>query len=130
MLRVKSKTGDIILLIQYPTYMDARPIFKKFIIPSLNKDILQPKKNLLENIFTSLKNELNRGDLNWFGSIYKGLIATGDKFISNKNDLDYLSSNLKDLHAVEMEGAAFAQVCFQEKVDWFIIRVISDDAIK
>ena len=127
--RENLKQWDIILadsVIQHD--MDARPIFKKFIIPSINKDILQPNKNLLEYIFKSLKYELNQGDLNWFGSIYKGLIATGDKFISNKNDLDPLSNYLKDLHAVEMEGAAFAQVCFQEKVEWFIIRVISDDA--
>ena len=108
--------------------MDARPLFKKFIIPSINKEKLQPNKDLLEYIFTSLKSELNQVDLKSFGSIYKGLIATGDKFISNKNDLDNLSSYFKDLYAVEMEGAAFAQVCFQEKVDWFIVRVISDEA--
>ena len=123
------KQWDIVLadsVIQHD--MDARPLFKKFIIPSINKEKLQPNKDLLDYIFNHLKSELIRGNLKTFGSIYKGLIATGDKFISNKNDLDNLSSDLKDLYAVEMEGAAFAQVCFQEKVDWFIVRVISDEA--
>ena len=27
-----------------------------------------------------------------------------------------------------MEGASFAQVAYQEQIDWLIIRVISDDA--
>ena len=27
-----------------------------------------------------------------------------------------------------MEGAAFAQVAFQEKINWIILRVISDEA--
>ena len=27
-----------------------------------------------------------------------------------------------------MEGASFAQVAYQERIDWLIIRVISDDS--
>ena len=27
-----------------------------------------------------------------------------------------------------MEGAAFGQVCYQEKVKWIVLRVISDSA--
>ena len=56
------------------------------------------------------------------------MIATGDKFISNNNTLEKLSNNLPGLYAVEMEGAAFAQVACQEKISWLVIRVISDNA--
>ena len=35
---------------------------------------------------------------------------------------------LPDLKAVEMEGAAVAQVSYQENIPWVIIRVISDSA--
>ena len=35
---------------------------------------------------------------------------------------------MPELLAVEMEGGAFAQVACQEKVNWFLLRVISDNA--
>ena len=63
-----------------------------------------------------------------FGNIYEGLIATGDKFISNKNDIGNISKEMEDLFAVEMEGASVAQVAKQEKIPFQIIRVISDEA--
>jgi len=63
-----------------------------------------------------------------FGNIYEGLIATGDKFISNKNDIRNISKEKEDLLAVEMEGASVAQVAKQEKIPFQIIRVISDEA--
>ena len=58
--------------------------------------------------------------------MYKGLIATGDMFISNKDKLKLLSVEIPKLLAVEMEGGSFAQVAYQENIDWIIVRVISD----
>ena len=63
-----------------------------------------------------------------FGDLYHGLIATGDKFISEKNDLENISKDIENLLAVEMEGASVAQVARQEKIPFQIIRVISDEA--
>ena len=63
-----------------------------------------------------------------FGSLYKGLIATGDMFISNREKINQLSKEITGLYAVEMEGAAFAQVSIQEKVNWLVLRTISDEA--
>lgn len=62
-----------------------------------------------------------------FGNIYEGLIATRDKFISKKNDLENISKEMEELFAVEMEGASVAQVAKQEKIPFQIIRVISDE---
>ena len=39
-----------------------------------------------------------------------------------------MSEEIPGLTAIEMEGAAFSQVAFQEEVDWMVMRVISDEA--
>ena len=57
-----------------------------------------------------------------------GLIATGDRFIGDPAVLQKLRDALPDLQAVEMEGAAVAQVAEQEGIPWLVLRVISDGA--
>ena len=49
-------------------------------------------------------------------------------FISDKEKLKQLSHEIPDLLAVEMEGGAFAQVAYQEDINWVVTRVISDGA--
>ena len=92
---------------------DASPLFKKFVIPSLNKEKIYAKKYLLDNFYTILNENINQKNY---------------KFISEKEKLKQLSLEIPKLLAVEMEGASFAQVAYQEQIDWIIIRVISDSA--
>ena len=125
----KLKQWDIIIpyeLIQHD--MDARPLFKKYEIPALNTLRIKSNKSINEWTLSTLKNSIKDGSLKNFGNIYEGLIATGDKFISNKNDIENMSKEMEDLSAVEMEGASVAQVAKQEKIPFQIIRVISDEA--
>ncbi len=60
--------------------------------------------------------------------IYSGLIASGDQFISSHEKLQELREALPDLLAVEMEGAAVAQVAYEYDLPFIVIRVISDKA--
>ncbi len=125
----KLKQWDIIIpneLIQHD--MDARPLFKKYEIPALKTLRIKSNKSITDWTLSILKNSKKDGALKNFGNIYEGLIATGDKFMSNKNDIRNLSKEMEDLFAVEMEGASVAQVAKQEKIPFQIIRVISDIA--
>lgn len=56
-----------------------------------------------------------------------GIIATGDQFISDAEKLKRLSVEF-DASACEMEGGSIAQVCWINKVDFVVIRAISDNA--
>ena len=123
------KQWDIVipdLLIQYD--MDARPIFPHYVIPALNTERIKIK-NALKNWSRNIINEeVINGNLKEFGKLLGGTIATGDKFITEKKIIENLKKDIPDLVAVEMEGAAVAQVARQENLDFLIIRVISDEA--
>ena len=108
--------------------MDARPIFEKFVLPPLKKARLESDTFLVNWIYDSLSKSIKNGNLNKFGLIKKGLIATGDSFISEESVIKRLKYELPDLQAIEMEGGAVAQVAEQEGIPWVIVRVISDNA--
>lgn len=113
------------LLIQHD--MDATPIYAKYVIPALNKKYIQPKKEIYDWIFTVLEGINTKNNLP-FQKTMKGLVATGDQFISDENSLRNIRKSIEGILAVEMEGAAVAQVCEQENIPWVVIRVISDGA--
>ena len=60
----------------------------------------------------------------------KGMIATGDSFMSDPNRVAAIRDKFENLYAVEMEAAAVAQVCHQYEVPFVIIRALSDIAGK
>jgi len=120
---------DILLpteLVQHD--MDARPLFHKYVIPALNIERIASIDKWVEWAITALKESISKNLVENFGKIETGLIATGDQFIADKSLLENLSRELPGLSAVEMEGAAVAQVACQEEVPWLIVRVISDGA--
>ena len=54
-----------------------------------------------------------------------GCIASGDKFIVNKEEKDNIRNTFNAL-CIEMEGASIAQVCYLDKVKFIVIRSITD----
>ena len=67
------------------------------------------------------------GDDMYQPKIMTGIIATGDGFIASGIKKEELISRF-GADAVEMEGAAVAQVCYQQNVPFILIRSISDSA--
>ena len=59
--------------------------------------------------------------------IIKGTVITGDIFVAFDAKKTALHENL-GADAVEMEGAAVAQICWQQSVPCLVIRSLSDDA--
>jgi len=59
--------------------------------------------------------------------IITGVIVTGDSFIASTEKCAELRKKL-EADAVEMEGAAVAQICYQRQINHLIIRCISDSA--
>ncbi len=59
-----------------------------------------------------------------------GLIATGDRFMHNPEDVSNTRQNFKEMIACEMEAAAVAQACHCFETPFVIIRSLSDIAGK
>ena len=60
----------------------------------------------------------------------KGLVATGDQFISDENSLRNMRKSIEGILAVEMEGAAIGQTCHMLDTPFLVIRSLSDIAGK
>jgi adenosylhomocysteine nucleosidase len=59
--------------------------------------------------------------------IIKGVVVTGDVFVASPDKCAELRQKL-EADAVEMEGAAVAQICYQRGIPHLVIRSISDKA--
>ncbi len=60
----------------------------------------------------------------------RGLICTGDTFVSSEEKKAFIRQHFPSVIAVEMEAAAIAQTCHQFAVPFVVIRAISDVADK
>lgn len=132
--------GDVVVGTHlYQHDMDARPLFKQFEIPIIKKTafktnatVTQQLRMASEKYLESFSNNLDTTFTKEFGitnpKTYYGGIASGDQFISSVQKIEELNISLPDALCVEMEGAAVAQVCYDYKIDFGIIRTISDKA--
>ena len=58
--------------------------------------------------------------------IHDGLICTGDKFITDRTELNEIKKQFPDGLAVDMESGAIAHVCYLNKISFISFRIISD----
>lgn len=135
------RIGDIVVadnLIQHD--MNAMPLFQRFEVP-LSGISRFPTDKLLTDQLVIAANDFIAQDFAEHVTakerdlfqlvkprVHTGLIASGDEFIHSKQRREHLISALPDLLAVEMEGAAVAQVCCELGIPFSIIRTISDTA--
>ena len=113
-------------LMQYD--IDASPLFEKYTIPALNLSKLKCSPELINIGREVAQKTLLEFSLTKKNIVKEGLIGTADQFISDEFTLNKLRKDIPDLDAIEMEGAAIAQIAYQEKIPFLVIRVISDSA--
>lgn len=64
--------------------------------------------------------------LNRSPKLLTGSVLSGDQFVSSDEMNKELGSRFESALCVEMEGAAVAQICYEARVPYIIIRAISD----
>lgn len=118
------RIGDVVVADSLAQHdFDASPLFPRFEIPLTGLSRMPTDREL------SLKLSLaTRQFLQNDAQVHRGLIGSGDQFIKDRAHLEALKDALPDLLAVEMEGAAVAQVCHELGVPFAIMRTISDNA--
>jgi adenosylhomocysteine nucleosidase len=131
--------GDVVVadhLIQHD--YDASPIFDPYVIPSLGVAEIPTNPDLTEQLVAAVSRFVHsrastdieapsryaRGAT----GVHRGLVASGDRFISDPDEAADLRRRLPSVLAVEMEGAAVAQVCAESRVPFALFRIISDRA--
>ncbi len=135
------KVGDIVVadsLVQHD--MDATPLFPRFEVPLLGQSLFCPDQYLADSLVTAagdfvandLATSIAAQDRDAFQlhtpRVFRGLIASGDEFVDSYQRRGQLKAALPALLAVEMEGAAVAQVCFEFGVPFAVVRTVSDGA--
>ena len=115
--------GDIVVstsLVQYD--VDARNFgYKLGEIPRMNIVEFPADKYLIDKTQSAF-DSLDLGI-----KLYKGMVATGDKFVSEDSLKAEIISNFH-AYCVEMEGAAIAQTAMLNNMACVVIRAISDKA--
>lgn len=134
------RVGDVVLaraLLQHD--MDASPLFPRYEVPLTGRARFAVDAALADRVaiateagLRSVQREVGGAQLAAFGiqepRLHQGLVVSGDRFVATAAESTALRAALPDALAVEMEGAAVAQVCADFELPLAVLRVISDRA--
>jgi adenosylhomocysteine nucleosidase len=118
--------GDLVVADAFVQHdMDASPLFPRYEMPLYQRAVFE-----CDSILTAAL--LQACHASGLGDVHLGLIASGDRFVSSANEAQALMQSLRaaglNPMAVEMEGAAVAQVCHDYAVPFAAVRTVSDRA--
>ena len=127
------QVGDVVVAGGFVQHdMDASPIFPRYQVPLYGQDRFGCDKPLTSLLLRASRAGLDSLALPASTLLHQGLIASGDRFVSGAAEARALLSALghagHEALAVEMEGAAIAQVCADYGVPFAAMRSISDRA--
>lgn len=131
------KVGDVVVATDFVQHdLDASPLFPRYEVPLYGKTRFHCDAALSALLFEASSKALAHEILATHGfhdaCVHQGLIASGDRFVSSAEESrslhDLLAGAGHAVLAVEMEGAAVAQVCMDYGVPFAVMRTISDRA--
>lgn len=125
------RVGDIVVArdaLQHD--MDASPFFARYEVPLLGCTRFVADPRLSARLARAAERFLAQhgSDRGRRACLHQGTIISGDRFVAGQEALAALRRELPDALAVEMEGAAIAQVCHEYGLPFAVIRAISDGA--
>ncbi len=128
------QVGDVVVGSSYVQHdLDASPLFPRYQIPLTGQTALAADDAVLETLVAACHSGLQ--GLQHAGRapvVHQGLVVSGDRFVNGAAEtrgiLDALHLHGHAPLAVEMEGAAVAQVCFDYGLPFAAVRTISDRA--
>ena len=134
------RVGDVVLaesLVQHD--MDASPLFPRHEVPLYGRSRFATDAALSAGlaraahaVLAQVGTHVGAAAVAEFGlhtpRLHTGLIASGDRFVSTTTECHTLQQALPEALAVEMEGAAVAQVCADYGVPFAALRTVSDRA--
>jgi adenosylhomocysteine nucleosidase len=100
--------------------MDCSPLYEPHVVPAIGVSHFKADPGLLSQ-FEQLAQQLGF-------KVHRGLIVSGDQFVDDVVTAQKIMARLKGVRAIEMEGAAVAQVCHEYAIPHLVFRIISDKA--
>ncbi len=134
------RVGDVVLAESFVQHdMDASPLFPRHEVPLYGRsrfgtdaDLSQGLAQAARQVLAQVAVHVGPEAVTEFGlqapRLHAGLVACGDRFVSTTAECRALQQALPEALAVEMEGAAVAQVCADYGVPFAALRTISDRA--
>jgi adenosylhomocysteine nucleosidase len=134
-LGVGVRVGDVVVaqeLLQHD--LDASPLFPRWEVPLTGRSRFAADRALSATLLAACDEVLaaHQPGLAALGlhapRRHAGLVVSGDRFVSSAAESAALRGALPDALAVEMEGAAMAQVCADFGCPLAVLRTVSDRA--
>ena len=118
--------GDVVVATHLVHHdLDASPIFPRYHVPTLGTARLATDEAVSSLAYEAAQSFIER-ERGGRVRVVRGLVLSGDQFMKPAQ-LEDLRRRFPDGLAVEMEGAAVAQVCIEAEVPYAVVRSISDD---
>ena len=141
-----ARVGDVVVasaLLQHD--MDASPLFPRHEVPLYGTDRFHADEALSAALADAARAMFANADVGTADAdlafdaaqlrafiatprVHAGMVVSGDRFVASASEAAALRQRLPNALAVEMEGAALAQVCHDLGVPFAVVRTISDRA--